>query len=185
MNNWLRHSGIGAVLMGLLVVPMLATGAPRPTADKPTADSSVGWTLDLDKMKVPDKPAAGKWMGGDFAVEKVQLNPGGVLILRQGKEFFADADAKIFLFLKQGESLEGKSYVIGATSKPGESRPHVHFARKGPGDKLPKGSSTVNGYAMRLEFGKAKDGKLPGQIYLCLPDADKSYVAGTFVLEVK
>jgi len=43
----------------------------------------------------------------------------------------------------------------------------------------------VEGYAMRLEFGKESDGKVPGKIYLCLPDEGKSFVAGTFQLELK
>jgi len=33
---------------------------------------------------------------------------------------------------------------------------------------------------MRLEFGALSKGKLPGKIYLCTPDAEKSYVMGTF-----
>jgi hypothetical protein len=36
-----------------------------------------------------------------------------------------------------------------------------------------------------LEFGKEKDGKVPGKIYLCMPDDSKSYIAGTFTLELK
>jgi hypothetical protein len=31
---------------------------------------------------------------------------------------------------------------------------------------------------MRLEFGPTKDGKTTGNIYLCLPDEDKTYIAG-------
>ena len=29
-------------------------------------------------------------------------------------------------------------------------------------------------------FGQATNGHMPGRIYLCLPDPDKSFVAGTF-----
>ena len=38
---------------------------------------------------------------------------------------------------------------------------------------------------MRLEFGKLSGGKLPGKIYLCLPDQEKSFIAGTFEVQVK
>jgi hypothetical protein len=40
-------------------------------------------------------------------------------------------------------------------------------------DLLPKAT-------MRLEFGKRAGDKLPGKIYLCIDDAEKTFVAGTF-----
>jgi hypothetical protein len=39
-------------------------------------------------------------------------------------------------------------------------------------------------YAMKLEFGKAKDGMVPARIYVCLPDDGRSVVAGTFMLKL-
>jgi hypothetical protein len=33
---------------------------------------------------------------------------------------------------------------------------------------------------MRLQFGTAKNGKLPGSIYLCVMDPHKSFVVGQF-----
>jgi hypothetical protein len=41
-----------------------------------------------------------------------------------------------------------------------------------------------NGYALRLEFGADKDGRIPGKIYLCLPDDRKSWLAGSFTLQI-
>ena len=38
---------------------------------------------------------------------------------------------------------------------------------------------------MRLEFGTAKKGKIPGKIHLRLPDAAGSFVVGTFLAEIK
>jgi len=37
-------------------------------------------------------------------------------------------------------------------------------------------------YAMILEYGKKAGGKLPGRIYVCLPDKEHSVVAGTFAV---
>jgi hypothetical protein len=37
---------------------------------------------------------------------------------------------------------------------------------------------------MKLEFGEVKEGRLPGRIYLCYPDDERSYVAGRFVAKV-
>jgi hypothetical protein len=39
-------------------------------------------------------------------------------------------------------------------------------------------------YALRLEFGALTNRHLPGRIYLCTPDPQKSYVMGTFNAEV-
>ncbi|HUC84234.1 MAG TPA: hypothetical protein VL970_03500, partial [Candidatus Acidoferrales bacterium] len=40
------------------------------------------------------------------------------------------------------------------------------------------------GYALRLQFGTLKDDRLPGKIYLCLPDPQKSYLLGAFEANV-
>ena len=39
-------------------------------------------------------------------------------------------------------------------------------------------------YALRLELGELKNGKLPGRIYLCVLDQKKSFICGTFVANV-
>jgi hypothetical protein len=41
------------------------------------------------------------------------------------------------------------------------------------------------GYAMRLEFGALANNRMPGKIYLCTPDETKSYIAGTFNVEIR
>jgi hypothetical protein len=38
---------------------------------------------------------------------------------------------------------------------------------------------------MKLEFGPIAANKMPGKIYLCLPDFSKSFVAGTFNAEIR
>jgi hypothetical protein len=38
---------------------------------------------------------------------------------------------------------------------------------------------------MRLTFGKRKDGRLPKQIYLCIDDGRKTFVAGSFEAAVE
>jgi hypothetical protein len=41
-----------------------------------------------------------------------------------------------------------------------------------------------SGYALRIEFGAVAGSKLPGKIYLCLPDDPQSYVAGNFTADI-
>ncbi|MBW2169176.1 MAG: hypothetical protein JRG69_07945, partial [Deltaproteobacteria bacterium] len=93
-----------------------------------------------------------------------------------------DHAVTIFLFLK-GESPEGKSYNIARTSSFGS--PHIHMKWRPKNSKTPKSRVFMKGYSMRLEFGKTQDGKLPGKIYLCMPDEMKSYLAGSFTAIAK
>jgi hypothetical protein len=52
------------------------------------------------------------------------------------------------------------------------------------GDEV-KRENYDGGYAMRLEFGALANNRMPGKIYLCTPDETKSYVAGTFNVEIR
>jgi hypothetical protein len=146
--------------------------------------AKVEWTTDLDKMKIPNRPASGKLLGQDFKVEGVKLQ-GGVLTLRQGKDFFPDMAVLIFLQLRPGDDVAGKTFEIPAADTPDPQRPHIHLQRRPPGEKLPKGQAFVTGYAMKLAFGKEALGRVPARIYLCVPDETKSVVAGTFSVDLK
>lgn len=88
----------------------------------------------------------------------------------------------LFLNLKLGQGLEGKTLEWGADNAPGQ-RPaiHVHINSTRPPGIQPY----TQGYALRLDFGMVKDGNLPGRIYLCLPDERKSWIAGSLTLEMK
>jgi hypothetical protein len=41
------------------------------------------------------------------------------------------------------------------------------------------------GYALKAAFEKPKDGRLPGKIYLALPDEEHSFISGTFTAEIR
>jgi hypothetical protein len=147
----------------------------------PLAARGQEWTTDLSKMKFPATPVAGKLQGMDFKPDAVSFTPGvATFKLKVGKELIGEQEITLFLFLKQDEALAGKTYALAAEAKFGESRPHIHIS----GSKA-KLVSYVNGYALKLEFGDKKDGKVAGKIYLCLPDESKSVVAGTFTVAMK
>ncbi len=154
--------------------------APVKTAANTKDAPPPTWTMDLAKMQIPDAPASGKIHGQPFKLEKVQLQ-GSVLELRQGKDFFPDLSLKIFLKVKEDESLEGKS--IRVTSKDGFGSPQIHMQfRARPGEGVPVAEIFFDQYEMLLQFGKAQDGALPGKIFVSLPDKSQSFVAGTFAL---
>ena len=43
----------------------------------------------------------------------------------------------------------------------------------------------TTGYALKVAFGEAANGRIPGKIYISLPDENKSFVAGTFNAEIR
>ncbi len=154
----------GGKELGRVELPLPVEGLTRPV---PAAE----WTTDLGKMKSPDRPLAGKILGADFKPDKVQF-------LNTGLALQSDNDRiHIFLMLKPGKML----YEFAAEERPGPGVPsiHVHIhSTKPPGITVYQ-----TGYAMRLEFGAEKDGKIPGRLYLCLPDDRKSFLAGSFTLD--
>jgi len=162
-------STIGAALL------LVAADSPKPE-----------WTSDLSKMKAPDAPVSGKIQGLDFTMEAVKYEPSSsTLSFRQGKNLFPDAEITVFLFLKEDESPEGKIFEMAIDVPISAHQPHVHIERSFPNKKLPTVLAYSSKYAMKLQLGAKKDGKVPGTIYVCLPDDDKSFVAGTFSVEVK
>lgn len=126
------------------------------------------WTLDLQKMKTPAQPLAGKVMGDDFRLDRCQLVNTG-LDLWSGQDWI-----HIFLTVQPGRNV----YEFAADGGIQPNRPAIHLhCRTGA-------AVHTTGYAMRLEFGAEKNGMTPAKLYLCLPDANRSCIAGTFTLNV-
>ncbi len=145
-----------------------------------TPDGS-GWTLDLAGAEIPSTPAQGRVHGRPFTVERVSLQ-GGWLKLRQGRDFIADMEFGVVLFENDVNRLASRTFTM-----PGEQRmtPHIWVNWKEEGTVMPKQTSFTQQYAMRLEFGPISNGRLPGKIYLCVPDAEKSFVRGVFEVDTK
>ncbi len=146
------------------------------------APEGVGWRVDLRGVEIPDNIAWGKINRHEFRCEKAILKH-NILHLRQGKDFFADLELIIFFFPKANESLEDRTFEFSRDSQFGN--PHVHMKWKEKGENLPKTRMFMGDYTMRIEFGAASGGILPGKIYICLPDEKKSFVAGRFEAEIE
>ncbi len=141
--------------------------------------TNITWTLDLTNSVFPEETAVGRIHGHGFLCEKAILR-GGLLSLGQGKGPW-DLAVSIHLFARQGEELSGKTLEVFPTQP---HSPRVVLRWK---NELRKSASETirSGYALRLVFEQAAEGRMPGKIYLCLPDAAKSFVAGTFTAEIK
>ena len=151
---------------------------PRKTYPVPT---NITWTLEMTNVSAPEMAAAGSLHGTGFYCEKATLQ-GGVLTLRQGKGSPPDLALSVHFFAQQGEELSGKTVEISSDRQP--PLPKVVLRWRGDDDKGV--SRTYNGgYVMRVEFGDAANARIPGKIYIALPDDSKSFVGGTFVAEIR
>ena len=148
----------------------------------PSLAQTPGWKADVTKIAIPKQPAVGKIGGRAFKVERAELSNNSILELRQGGDFFPDLAMIIFLFNKDN-SLQGKTFSVKPDA--GINSPHLHLKVRKSGEKLPDAELFLDKITMRLTFGKAVNGKIPGQIYLCAPDKNKSWVAGTFTAVIK
>jgi hypothetical protein len=151
---------------------------PRPTFAIPT---NTAWSLSLSNAVVPEFAAVGSVRGEGFLCQRSTLQ-GGTLSLRQGKTWPPDLGVTINLFAKQGEELSGKTVEITPERVP--PLPRVILRWKDDQDK-PVTRNFQQGYAMRIVFGEAANGRMPGQIYLALPDENRSFVAGSFDAEIR
>ena len=150
------------------------SAAAKPIREDPTPKKNVEedfkaeWTMDMISMKFPKGHASGKVAGNDFKLEWAKYNGATLEIKEQGGR----TKFMIFLFLDKGVTLDGKVFTISPDMR-NNKMPHIHIHAR------TKAWALSANYAMRLEFGATKDGKTTGKIYLCLPDDDKTYIAGT------
>ena len=156
------------------------TDAQPEAAPVDTTPDPAGWKLNLTAADIPATPVSGRIHGQPFKLEKVEYL-GGFLKFKQGANFFADLEMDAVLFVSAKE-LPGKTFNFGPDKSSG-LRPHIYMHWTTQGNS-PNQKSWMDKYAICLEFGQFQNGKIPGKIYLCVPDAEKSFVRGTFLLPV-
>ena len=163
--------------------------------DRPASGSVNGQPFTVDVATALPYHASSGNVGDPPA--KADHVDGVSLKLQQGKEAAGATAVVIFCATKPGERVDGKTFVLppGGLFKQTEkimdkdgqgwfypvAGVQVHWQvapGKADADLFPKAT-------MRLTFGKRKDGKLPGQIYFCVDDKQKTWVAGSFEAVLK
>jgi hypothetical protein len=157
---------------------------PPPGSDPRPGPAPAGDLYELDPAKhmIPAAPATGRLQGKPFTPDRVELE-GDKLTLRAGKDFFADQEIAMMLGDK-AKPTDGLKLVVKPTQKWTDGIPSLHVATRS-GQGLPDTKFVNDDYSLTLELGKPDNGKIPGKIYLCLPDSQRSYLAGTFVAQRK
>ena len=154
--------------------PVKPPPPPKPVVVAPPANDT-NWMLDLAAVTIPDSTAAGRVHGRDFICDRAILQ-GGTLTLRGA----TDLGATINFGGVLPEALAGQSINV-ATNAEKAARVILRWKE----DNLSLRENFTNGYALRIEFGLLDNNHLPGKVYLCMPDAEKSYLLGTFTVEVR
>jgi len=158
--------------------PVSQPPPPKPALVAPSAND-VLWMLNLDAATIPDSPAAGRIHGQDFIVEHANFQ-NGTLVLRTGLRGPVDFGIVISFYTVPVEALVAQTFNITTNT---EKATHVTLCWN---NSMSAGRvSFYSGYAMRLEFGVVMNNHLPGKIYLCTPDAEKSYLLGTFNADIR
>ncbi len=163
-------------------VPVAArptNSVPAPDAAQATPPGDTRWMLDLASASFPDAKAAGRIHGQDFQAERAVLSS-GTLTLRQGAKGPVAFGLVINFSGVQAEVLAGKTINI-TSNAPLAARVTLHWQE---GEQTLKDTFDT-AYALRLQFADLVNNRISGSIYFCAPDEAKSYVAGTFVAEVR
>jgi hypothetical protein len=150
--------------------------APKPAPVAPPA-SDTNWALNLDAVtNLPDAPVVGRIHTNNFIIERAYFSTNGTLTLRAGTRGPMEFGVLISFAGAQAESLSGQSLNVTTNA---DKAAKVSLRWKDDAGTVQK-ANFDNGYAMRLEFGPLANNRLPGKIYLCLPDDEKSYLMGSF-----
>ena len=132
------------------------------------------------KLELPANPAAGKIGTRDFTYDTATLE-GGWLTLRQGADFFADAEIKVTLFESDQKKLGGKTITVAPGAR--GMFPHVRASSQQNGQT--QTTTLTSGYTMTLHFDPFEGDKVRGSIDLKLPGKPGATVKGNFIARVK
>ena len=181
-------SAAGILALAALVSAKLGVFKARPVANTLSQTNLVTktvpkfdapdprWRLDLKDVAIPTNTASGRIWGREFHLQRATIHNGS-LTLFQGASRPPDLGVTIQLPKQPPQDFAGKQFSIPKD-----------YAGKGPRvvlrtkDDQQKEATTgfASGYAMKLEFDQIAENRLPGRLYLCMPDQDKSVVVGSF-----
>ena len=155
--------------------PVMVITSPYPV---PTNSA---WTLNLTNLAISETPVAGRIAGAGFGLERAAIER-GALSLRQGKGWPPDLGISIIFFSQTPEELAGRTIEVSPDRNP--PLPRV-IRRWKTGDGEAHTREFESGYALKVVFEKAREGSLPGRVYLSLPDEEQSFISGTFSAEIR
>ena len=187
----IRPRLVPAILVSTVVVGLLgfalymmtqksdSDAAQPPAFPLSNAGPDGSWSLNLGGATFPQLPATGKVHDRGFTCQRAILQ-GNALALSQNS---GSAELIVNVYFPNDGVPDKEIRVFNVRTNHAGNRPQVALRwREGNS----RGTQTfTNGYAMKLELAQAVDDRIPGKIYLCLPDDSQSFIAGTFDAEVR
>jgi hypothetical protein len=146
----------------------------------PNPKPGSGWSLDATKILVPEGPVTGRVRGKPFQYARATLN-GGHLSLKHGAAWPPPLSLTIQFYAERAEELAGKTIEVAADRTPPVPVVVIRWIDE---QGRPDEQMVSAGYVLLAQFGELEGGRLPGQLYLALPDESRSYAAGLFVAAV-
>jgi DNA-directed RNA polymerase subunit RPC12/RpoP len=158
--------------------------AMDPETEAGKVGSTMAYSLDPTSVTIPNSKVSGTISGGAFVAETIRLDASaGNMVLRFFKGDMRAPDREILVYLKPkaAAGIAGEKLLITPDMK-GAGVPNVAKRWKADPRYAPRLQSYSTGYAMKLELGDMAAGSIPGKIYVALPDAEKSVIAGAFTV---
>lgn len=153
--------------------------AAAPEAPPPPPPVLV-WMTNLAEAVIPTNAAYGTITTNEFKYDTARVD-NGILALRMGTNVMPDMELGVFFGMKPGENLTGKTIDVNPQSR---AAPRVWKKWKVEGKTALQQKVYSKGYTMKLQFGEVSEDRVPGKLYLCLPDEEQSVVAGSFIASV-
>jgi len=130
-------------------------------------------------MATPETSAVGRVHGQSSTLDRAIFQT-GVLTLRPSVRGSPEVSVAISFGGAAAEALAGQ--IINVTTN-ADKAARVTLRWKDGGENGKENFDSD--YALRLELGTLANNHIPGKIYFCAPDESRSYVMGTFNLEVR
>jgi hypothetical protein len=153
---------------------------PEPVVPGTPEPIYTSYEMDPAKHELPKTPAKGKLAGKEFTPTQVELQ-GDLLTFSEGQNFAPDLELSLQLKLDPATFVTVTSMTVKPSDVESPQVPLVQtHVRPQAADGLPTTMYHPEGYALTLRLEPKSKGVVHGSIVVCLPDEEKSYLAGTF-----
>jgi hypothetical protein len=168
----------------------VAEGAVDPSGAPATAPAVTNnlkaippvYAMSLDLAKIPEGKVCGTISGTNFVADLARIDVvagSQVLRLMQGNPVSPDREIVVYLKLKPGEFLTNRVWAISSEMR--TSVPTVVKRWKPNPKYAAQQRPYASGYTMKLQLGAVDEsGRIPGKIFVALPDTEQTVVAGIF-----
>ena len=127
----------------------------------------------------PNQPVAGFLNGRKMVADWAEIDD-SIMTIRQGDDFFAQRELKIFTFSNKPleNSVIDSKLITGIT-------PHIYISWRDEGDSVPKTETLMGDYELTLSFGKATELGMPYTIMFKTDKFKNTQITGNGIVTFK